>query len=443
MRLLIILLSLPFVIMLMGGCSDRLAEDTSSFGLMESRILATSCAIPSCHASGQDATFAQHRLVLARGKAFDNLLNTESVNPEAKAAGLLRVKPGDAASSLLYHKLLRNTGHHGGAYGNPMPLGLEKLSVGQLEFIKEWIEAGAPRSGSTGDPALLDDKTPQPDYFQQLTPPEQGYQVHIEPFTIVPGFEREFYVYKPLGNTEEVFVNRIQISMRENSHHLVVHDFKSDTPPNLLPDPEVVRDIRSTTGALNVANLGIVGYHVFAAGSQTQLHDYQFPPGVAFRLPAGKSFDFNPHYVNKGTEPIYGEAYINFYTVPSGSVVHQARSLQLTNQNLDLPPGRSTVSKTFLFDRRVRIVLLTSHTHRFGEKFLIRIKGGPRDGELVYESSDWNHPVMADYPTPITLLAGEGLTSIITYNNTSTSTVGFGLKSTDEMGIIFGYYYED
>jgi len=30
---------------------------------------------------------------------------------------------------------------------------------------------------------------------------------------------------------------------------------------------------------------------------------------------------------------------------------------------------------------------------------------------------------------------------VITWNNTMNHTVSFGLQSTDEMGIIFGYYY--
>ena len=42
----------------------------------------------------------------------------------------------------------------------------------------------------------------------------------------------------------------------------------------------------------------------------------------------------------------------------------------------------------------------------------------------------------------ITLNAGEGLTSEITYNNIKDKVVQFGLTSDDEMGIIFGYYYE-
>jgi len=87
------------------------------------------------------------------------------------------------------------------------------------------------------------------------------------------------------------------------------------------------------------------------------------------------------------------------------------------------------------------VIMLTSHMHQLGTRFQIKIVGGPRDGELVYQSLDWEHPAQISFPTPIVLEKGQGLKSVITWNNTTSRTVTFGLQSTDEMGIIFGYYY--
>ena len=85
--------------------------------------------------------------------------------------------------------------------------------------------------------------------------------------------------------------------------------------------------------------------------------------------------------------------------------------------------------------------MLTSHFHRLGQKFVIKIYGGARNGEIVYTNTDWEHPLVKSFTTPIVLQPGEGLTSEVTYNNTTGKTVGFGLTSEDEMNIIFGYYY--
>ncbi len=45
------------------------------------------------------------------------------------------------------------------------------------------------------------------------------------------------------------------------------------------------------------------------------------------------------------------------------------------------------------------------------------------------------------FAQPLVLQPGEGLTSEVTYNNTTASQISFGLTSEDEMDIIFGYYY--
>jgi len=441
---LFIVASLAAILVTFLSCEQADVADTSTFGLIQSRILTPSCAIPSCHASGKDATFNQHQLLLTKGRSYDQLVNVASVNAAAKADGLSRVKPGDADNSLLMHKLQLNSGHHAGDYGNPMPLGLDKLTLGQLEFIENWIKAGAPRTGEVADPALLDDKTPQPDFFEPLAPPQSGFQMTVGPFSVPANFEREFYTYRPLGNQEKVYINRFEIKMRDNSHHFILYDFEPGTPALAIPKDDRLRDIRNQDGTLNIQVLGAIGYHVFVSGSQTPYMDVKFPDGVAWPVPAGMKFDLNSHYVNKSSAPFAGEVYINIHTIPAAQVIREAKALNLGNQGISLPPNRrTTLSKTFTTDKTIKVFSLTSHTHKLGESFVIKISGGPRNGEIVYQNDDWHHPVNQQYDPPITLNPGEGLTSVITWNNTTSRTVNFGLTSEDEMGIIFGYYYEE
>jgi hypothetical protein len=72
---------------------------------------------------------------------------------------------------------------------------------------------------------------------------------------------------------------------------------------------------------------------------------------------------------------------------------------------------------------------------------VIKIAGGARNGEVIFENTDWEHPLMKTFSTPIVLQPGQGLTSEVTYNNNTTKSVSFGLTSEDEMNIIFGYFY--
>jgi len=123
-------------------------------------------------------------------------------------------------------------------------------------------------------------------------------------------------------------------------------------------------------------------------------------------------------------------------------VQFEAKTLDLNNQDIPIPAGqRVTFKKTFTFNTVTRIIQLTSHTHKLGEKFIIRIAGGPRNGEIVYENTDWEHPLIKNFTTPITLQPGEGLMSEVTFFNNTSKAVSFGLTSEDEMNIIFGYYY--
>ena len=77
------------------------------------------------------------------------------------------------------------------------------------------------------------------------------------------------------------------------------------------------------------------------------------------------------------------------------------------------------------------------------QEFEIYIVGGPRDGELIYFTDDWEHPPLLTFDPPITLESGQGLRAVATYDNTTDRTLRFGLLSEDEMMIIFGAFYTD
>ena len=416
----------------------------ASFSLMQQKILTPSCATSGCHASEGDPSFAQHGLVLAAGVAYKNMVGVDPKNSAAKTDGFKRVKAFASLESLLYHKLNVAASHHSGKqYGNPMPLGSQPLSDGQIEFVRRWIEAGAPETGSVADAKLLDDKTVRVETYEPLPVPSAGtgVQLSIAPFDIQPNFERELFTRKLVGNAQDIYVNRYAIKMRSGSHHFIAYDFRNKS---LLPNLNDIRDIRNPDNSMNLLTVLSMSNHVFLAGSQQQQQEYTFPDGVALLIPAGSSLDLNSHYVNKTNAVMKGEAQINLYTVDKSTVQRVVQALDLGNSNLSIPANnRVTITKSFTFDRPRKVLTLTSHMHKLGEKFVIKINGGPRNGEVVYTSTDWEHPEIITFKTPLDLKKGEGLTSEITYNNPTSNAVRFGLTSEDEMGIIFGYYYEE
>lgn len=428
-----------------GGDDPTLPDKPAiggSFARLQSEVLSKNCAVSGCHIS---STAASGSLALTPDVAYDNLVNALPTQLNARQDGLRRVVPGKVDSSLLYLKLLDPPRFGGHDYGNVMPVGAAPLSAGQVEFVLQWIAAGAPRNAEVADARLLSLTEPQSTAgFTPLTPPAPGtgVQVKVDPFVTASNFERELFVYRPLGNTADIYVRRVEFKMRPNSHHFVMYTFDPSIPAQTMPAPNTVRDIRNPDGSMNIVAMFPMAYHVFFGGSMQSQFAYDFPPGVAFRLPASAGIDMNVHYVNRTTSPISGEAYANLYTTDVANVQHVAKALNLSNTSIALPPNqRTTLTKSFLVSQPMTIFALTSHMHMLGEQFVIKIVGGARDGEIVYDSADWQHPQMLFLNQPIVLQPGQGLRSVVTWNNTTGHTVNFGLLSTDEMGIIFGYYY--
>lgn len=421
------------------GSSTGPVGSSTSFARIQASVFEKSCALSSCHST---ANAGVSGLALTGSGVYGNLVGSMPTNTVARADGLRRVLAGKPDSSLLWHKLNGwIAGHHSHDYGAAMPLAGQALPAGQLEFIRQWIAAGASATTDAIDPKLLEGTNAALPYTA-LAPPAQGYQLKLQPFSVQATFEREFFDYLAVGNTQEAWVNRIQTNMRTGSHHFVLYTFDPSMPSILLPATGVIRDLRDANGTYNIGTLVAMEFHVFFGGSQLQQSDFTFPPGVAMRLPAGARIDVNSHYVNSSSTAITGEAEANLYTIPASQVQNEARALFLNNTDILVPQGRdTTIRKTFKFNQLTRVVMLTSHMHKRGTKFAIKISGGARDGETIFTTTDWAHPVILGFNTPLVLQAGEGLVSEVTYHGDAGKIVRFGLTSDDEMDIIFGYWY--
>jgi len=432
------------LILLVSSCKKSTDNGRPDFDIIQEQILTQTCATAGCHASSSDATFAQHGLILAAGQSYDQLVDQAPMNAAAVASNYKLVRPGDAETSFLYHKITCVASHHPvtGNFGSQMPLGGQVLSKGQVEFIRRWINAGASKTSSSIDDNVLKDSSACQVAIQPLDPPAAGtgFQLTINPFEIPKNFEREVFVRKNTPNTDTVFVNRLQMRGASNSHHFVLYGFRSLIG---LPAVDQLRDLRDPlTGVLNQTTLQQMQNHVFMGGGTDVNTDVTLPAGVALKIAPATAVDLNAHYFNRTNFVLTGQNYLNMYTVPRASVQYEAKTLDLNNFDINIPPyTRRTFTKTFTFNTVTRVVMLTSHFHKLGETFVIKIAGGSRNGEVVYSNTDWEHPLVKSFATPIVLQPGEGLTSVVTYYNPSSLGVGFGFTSQDEMNIIFGYYY--
>jgi hypothetical protein len=114
----------------------RAPAPPATFATIERKVFGASCASVSCHGAAESGGLA-----LTAGAAYGNLVGVRASNPAARAAGLLRVAPGDPGRSFLVHKL---DGDLTAEEGAQMPRVGSALPASSIDLIRRWIAAGAP-----------------------------------------------------------------------------------------------------------------------------------------------------------------------------------------------------------------------------------------------------------------------------------------------------------
>ena len=190
----------------LSGCdSGRSVEpqETSTWNAIQHDIFASNCV--SCHSAGT-AFARQSGLVLTPDLAYSQLINSVPRNAAAAQDGLVLLSNEGLAGlfkSYLWEKINAPDQEHFYAdhpnYGAQMPLGRPPLTNGQLEFIRQWIRAGAPEEGVVADLALLqdEDRYAVPG-FESLNPPFNGIQLRLGPFeSSTPVRTRDLFLSGP------------------------------------------------------------------------------------------------------------------------------------------------------------------------------------------------------------------------------------------------------
>ena len=120
----------------------------SSYGLIYSQILQTTCAVPLCHDGSGDGP------ILTGSGTYSLLLSAQVNNLKARQANLSYIKPFSPDSSFLYQKIDFDSSSF--QFGAPMPQGGLSLNPDQIAFVQEWIQAGAPELGHVANRSLIE-----------------------------------------------------------------------------------------------------------------------------------------------------------------------------------------------------------------------------------------------------------------------------------------------
>jgi hypothetical protein len=132
---------------------------SGTFQQIEEHIFDRKCSnLAACHNPGL-ANLCLNSSGCGSRFPYTDLVGQTPTNPAAQADGLFRVDPGNAANSLIVHKVnggtqLTDKAGIKGAYGLRMPYNNTatgktrlKLSRGEIQLITDWVAAGAPMTG--------------------------------------------------------------------------------------------------------------------------------------------------------------------------------------------------------------------------------------------------------------------------------------------------------
>lgn len=275
-------------------------------------------------------------------------------------------------------------------------------------------------------------------FFEPLAAPPagQGYQLHIPPFPVPSNYEREIFLRLAIENPEDIYVTRYEVICRPNTHHFIAYGYDNESA-DYHPKVGVMRDQNLPDGK---ANLGLtMGSGALYCGVQEPEYDLQFPDGMAVKIPANSTIDMNSHYFNFGEELIFGEVYLNLWTIPKSEVTEVLEYDEIDNEEeLFLPKNQNTtIEYTEYFRQSTSIRQMFAHMHKRGYLFDVFKVGGKNDGELLYKSLDYRHPPNKFFDPPLIIKNGEGIRTQVSYNNDTNRDINFGVTSEDEMGILF------
>jgi hypothetical protein len=387
----------------------------STYDLIQSAIFENKgCTADACHGSAGESD-----LKLTADVSYESLISQPvSSVPGSIISGLRRVVPGQKDQSLLFLNLAAATlPDQWRAPLRPMPLGLEPLSVDELEAVREWIEQGAPRTGTvpgTGD--LLDACLPpaKPIEIEPLAPPEagRGVQVRMPRWVLSANTEDEVCFASYYDVTDQVpeqyrgpngdtfRYNFRQIRQDPLSHHLIVDHYIGDLAPDSAVwgaytcqggdkhgesceptdlgfcGPEALCGTTAKTAVvcngfgpadLNLTSRGF-------AGTQEASSQETYPTGVFGELPLKGLLIWNSHAFNLTDEAGKIEAWLNFEFAEPEDQQTVVRGIFDTQGifSMNVPPFEAQeLCFHHVFPANTRLFELNSHTHQRGVRFRV------------------------------------------------------------------------
>ncbi len=414
-----------------------------------------------CHSGGSPS--GQLNLSGTTAEVYQRLININPINPAAITEGYKLVDPGYPDRSFLFRKVAHDidpgVNYLTNQMGNPMPSNLNQLDDDQIELIRQWILWGA------GDTNHYVNTQTLVDFYggqgmPRITPlaapaPSEGYQIHYGPFFVLPSTEQEVFYKYDTKMTEGKEVYRVRTEINEYSHHTALYKYNDGLESFFNPGLRPVNSILDAAGVYYASSI---------LGQWPNSQDLVLPEGTAFTWQDSTVLDINYHIPNYNADSILpAEIYMNVYTQTMGTAQTEMLSSPVYYGGEDplnlhlLPTATDTtlVINQFEVDTAYThyIWSIMAHTHALGKQFdvWLRNSNGTK-GEHIYDGNynadytfnqgyyDWAHPPFRTFDPLQEVDFTNGLIHEAVFNNPGPDTIGFGLRTTDEMYVTYMQY---
>lgn len=276
-------------------------------------------------------------------------------------------------------------------------------------------DPGGPRDLGGAEPDLA------PSERDAYTPPGgERFVLAAGDWSMPAGQEGYRCVRQTIDRT--VFVHEFYPIAPNGTHHTVVTFNESPTMP------DGVTPCSATTNAPDM---------IYGSGVGTE--PLVLPEGVAVEIPAGSQILVNLHLYNTSSEDLTGNSGIEVVTMPEELVSNRAEVLLAGPISFSIPAMTSEypVDGGCTMNDDVTVFAIMPHMHQYGTAMRVEV-----DGDVLYEGSySFDDQRYFDVSPMRELSAGTRVGVHCEYDNPTSSSVGFGDSSNQEMCFALLYRY--
>jgi hypothetical protein len=193
-----------------------------------------------------------------------------------------------------------------------------------------------------------------------------------------------------LGNDTELWVNAVELSQNEASHH----SNWMFTPDTSYPGPDGVWTCADR--GYHQRDAAIAGGVLYAQSTQATHEVQKFPNGAAIRIMPHAKVIGDVHILNATMQSVSGHLTLGIYTVPVDQVAVKLAPFHLVFDDLYIAPhaySRDSAGcdvygdfeAAFGTPLQMQIYYVLPHTHAMAKRFFVDEMGGPNDGKTIID----------------------------------------------------------